>query len=336
MLEYTSMGNVLDSSTTTMPGYAETLNALLRPAPDGSPLVLDLFAGAGGLSLGFEAAGFMTHGMEADPDCCLTITKNLHGECTRVWLDTQSNLPTSSVVVAGPPCQPFSVGGRQLGKLDPRDGIPIFLAAIRRLKPSLFIFENVRGLLYRSRPYLDWLVGELVGIGYAVEARLVNAADYGVPQNRKRVIIVGHQGGFQFPDPDAHTVTAGEALGDLAMWAPPDSKFLTPSMDDYVARYETACALRTPRDLRLDKPARTLTTRNLVGATGDMHRIRLPDGRRRRLFVREAARLQSFPDWYKFEGSESSQFKQIGNAAPPLLALWLARSIKAYLNGGSK
>lgn len=81
-----------------------------------------------------------------------------------------------------------------------------------------------------------------------------------------------------------------------------------------------------PRDLHLDKrPARTVTCRNLAGATGDMHRVVLPDGRRRRLTVREGARLQSFPDWFEFQGSEASQYKQIGNAVPPLMAYEIAR-----------
>jgi hypothetical protein len=113
--------------------------------------------------------------------------------------------------------------------------------------------------------------------------------------------------------------------------APPESKFLTPGMDEYVAKYERASFCIRPRDLYPDQPARTVTCRNLAGATGDMHRVRLPDGRRRRLFVREAARLQSFPDWFEFCGAETSQFNQIGNAVPPLLAWHLAGSVKRYL-----
>ena len=107
---------------------------------------------------------------------------------------------------------------------------------------------------------------------------------------------------------------------------------LTSSMDSYVARYERASQVKTPRDLHLDRPARTLTTRNLAGATGDMHRIRLAYGRRRRLLPREAARLQSFPDWFQFVGSESSQFAQISNAVPPLLAYQLAQSVRDHLD----
>jgi DNA (cytosine-5)-methyltransferase 1 len=120
----------------------------------------------------------------------------------------------------------------------------------------------------------------------------------------------------------------GEAIGDTMHEAPPDSKFLTESMDVYVAKYEKASYCINPRDLYEDKPARTLTCRNLAGATGDMQRVRLKDGRRRRLFPNEAARLQSFPDWFKFAGNETQVFNQIGNAVPPFLAYQLAQSVK--------
>jgi DNA (cytosine-5)-methyltransferase 1 len=102
-------------------------------------------------------------------------------------------------------------------------------------------------------------------------------------------------------------------------------------MDEYIKKYEKASKCVRPRDLHLDAPSRTVTCRNLSAPTGDMLRIRLPDGRRRRLTVREGARLQSFPDWFEFKGNEESQCNQIGNAVPPILAKTLACSVKAYL-----
>ena len=106
------------------------------------------------------------------------------------------------------------------------------------------------------------------------------------------------------------------------------SKFLTPQQDAYIAAYEAKSGCLNPRDLYPDMPARTLTCRNLAGATSDMHRVKLPDGRRRRITQREAARLQSFPDWFEFCGNETRQFTQIGNAVPPLLAYKLALALK--------
>lgn len=102
-------------------------------------------------------------------------------------------------------------------------------------------------------------------------------------------------------------------------------------MDTYVAKYEKASKCVRPCDLHLDQPSRTVTCRNLNGATGDMLRVRLDDGRRRRLTVREGARLQSFSDWFKFEGAESSQFNQVGNAVAPLMGRALGLAAVRYL-----
>jgi DNA (cytosine-5)-methyltransferase 1 len=177
-------------------------------------------------------------------------------------------------------------------------------------------------------------LADLKSLGYIVEPKLLNAAHFGVPQNRERIIVVGHQGEFDFPDKMGKKVTAGEALGELVFQATPQSKFVTPRMDEYIARYEEASNCAIPRDLHLHKAARTLTCRNLAGRTGDMHRIRLPDGRRRLLSVREAARLQSFPDWFEFCGSEASAFYQIGNAVPPLFSFRLAEKVREFFDSG--
>jgi DNA (cytosine-5)-methyltransferase 1 len=314
--------------------YVEHLNSLLRPASKGGgPLTLDLFAGCGGLALGFEARGFETLGFEMDPDASRTYESNLLGECRNVTLSPEYRFPKAQVVIGGPPCQPFSVGGLQKGIKDSRDGFPIFISAVRQANPEVWLFENVRGLMYRNKWYLEQIISELEALGYEVSFELLNAVDYGVPQNRERVICVGYRKPFAFPAKSTRRVTAGEALGDLARCAPTDGKYLTANMDAYVAKYEMASNCINPRDLHLDRPARTLTCRNLAGATGDMHRVRLPDGRRRRLSVREAARLQSFPDWYQFQGGEGSQFKQVGNAVAPLFAYALADSIMSHLSG---
>jgi DNA (cytosine-5)-methyltransferase 1 len=315
--------------------YHSMLNDRLpAPSTGGSgPLVVDLFAGCGGLAVGFESQGFSTAGFEMDSDCCDTYQKNLSGRCEQVVLTPETPLPQTRVLIGGPPCQPFSVGGHQAGLADSRDGFPIFISAVDRLRPDIWMFENVRGLFYRNRGYLAEIIESLQALDYEVEARLLNAKHFDVPQNRERIIVVGHRGGFAFPQTSRRVYTAGEALGAMAFDAPPGSRFLTPNQDEYVERYERASQCIRPRDLHLDRPARTLTCRNLAGATGDMQRVRLPDGRRRRLTAREAARLQSFPDWFQFAGGETSIFNQIGNAVPPMLASHLAAAVRAYLEG---
>lgn len=316
--------------------YNEKINALLRPQAYAQPLVLDLFAGCGGLALGFEAQGFETYGYEMSRDACATYNQNLSGKCEVIKLTPDNYFPKAQVVIGGPPCQPFSVGGHQKGIKDLRDGFPIFVSAIKQAEPDIWMFENVRGLMYQNKWYLDKIIEALEALGYVTEFNLVNAVNYGIPQNRERLIVVGHKGNFNYPAKDHKRVTAGEALGSLAFQVSENSKFLTSSMDTYVAKYELASKCITPRDLHLDKPARTVTCRNLAGATGDMHRIRLPDGRRKRLNAREAARLQSFPDWFEFIGNESSVYNQIGNAVPPLLAYQIAHSFREYLNSSKR
>jgi DNA (cytosine-5)-methyltransferase 1 len=328
-----SLGSMTFESNDQWLSYLDSSLPEHGPADD-APLVLDLFAGCGGLALGFESAGFETLGFEMDADAAATYRANLAGDCVTAKLEVGFDYGvTPDVIIGGPPCQPFSVIGYQRGPRDSRDGFPIFLDAVERLKPKLAIIENVRGLLYQNRDYLRATVEALEGFGYEVDVRLLNARDYGVPQNRERVIVMATRVGWSWPEPVVRNpVTAGVALGPLAFEAPPDGRYLTASQDAYVAAYEAKSKCVRPRDLHLDKPARTLTCRNFGGSTSDMHRVRLPDGRRRMLRVREGARLQSFPDWFSFEGREASVTKQIGNAVPPLLGLALGRAALAALS----
>lgn len=312
--------------------YVEHINDLLVPRGNSkSPVVLDLFAGCGGLGLGFEACGFRTIGYEINEDYCATYSNNLNGECITKNLTPNTDFPDADVIIGGPPCQPFSVGGKQKGLNDSRDGFPAFIAAVEKIDPDIWMFENVRGLLYRNKWYFEEIKDRLESFGYIVESKLLNAKRFGVPQNRERVIVVGHKGVFTFPEEEIEDVTAGDALQELATQISEGVRWVTPNMDVYIKKYEKASQCINPRDLYLDRPARTLTCRNLAGATGDMHRIKLEDGRRRMLTVREAARLQSFPDWFEFEGALSSQLYQIGNAVAPLFAYKLALSVNEYL-----
>ena len=318
--------------------YWEEINNKLKPwiDTDLNKIVVDLFAGCGGLSLGFEANGFKTIGYEMDENATKTYNKNLIGNCFNEKLSPETIYPKADIVIGGPPCQPFSVGGKQLGLKDSRDGFPIFLAAIRQLEPEIFLFENVRGMLYKNKWYLREVITELEKLGYNLDYALLNAKNYEVPQNRERVIVIGSKNKIRLPNKINRKLTAGDALGELAFEFDENSKFFTESMDRYVAKYEKASSCVNPRDLYLDRPARTVTCRNLAGATGDMHRVRLKDGRRRRITVREAARLQSFPDWFEFIGTETNQYNQIGNAVAPNFAFHLAKNIKNYITSVSE
>ena len=246
----------------------------------------------------------------------------------------QYDFPNADLVVGGPPCQPFSVRGKQSGSTDIRNGVPAFVSAVRKIMPRMWIFENVRGMLYKNRTYLEESMKKLKSLGYQIHLDIFNCASYGVPQNRERVVAVGHHGGYAPPAKLKAFVSAYESL----MEAPATGEeplYLTSSMDKYIAVYESASCCKTPRDLHMDKPARTLTCRNLSGCTSDMHRIKTGNGKRRMLYIREAARLQSFPDWFEFHGSRSGVMRQIGNAVPPLFALALGKSVRRCLDAES-
>lgn len=312
--------------------YKEYINQTLTPKITEKEVVLDLFAGCGGLSLGFEAIGYESIGFEMDKSATNTYNQNLKGKCYAVKLDLDFEYPQADIVIGGPPCQPFSVGGHQKGIEDARDGFPVFIDAVKKLNPKVFMFENVRGLLYSNKWYFDLVIEELQKLGYFIDYKLLNAVNFGVPQNRERLFVIGHRAKFNFPKPTTKKVTVGEAIGDTMYTTPEESKFLNEAQDRYVSKYEKASACVNPRDLYPEKPARTLTCRNLAGATGDMQRVKLLDGRRRRILHNEAARLQSFPDWFEFMGNETQRFNQIGNAVPPLLAFQMAQSIKNCYN----
>ena len=157
-------------------------------------------------------------------------------------------------------------------------------------------------------------------------------SNYGIPQNRERLFIVGRKGKFSFPSNHEKVFSVRDALGRMATsHAPKAARYLTPAEDKYIQSYEKKCQLKNSRNLHLDQPSRTLTCRNLAGSTSDMVRLLMADGRRRKLRVKEAARLQGFPDWFEFSGTETQQFYQIGQSVPPLFSYQLALSVIEYL-----
>ena len=207
-----------------------------RTATDNSTLltVADLFAGAGGLSLGFERAGFRTlWAADRSPAAVETFRRNLKGKAECVELEPDTHCPRPTVIIGGPPCQGFSSAGmRRMG--DERNSlVSTFARVVARVKPEAFVFENVEGFLTSERGMrIHELLHPLIAAGYRIHLRKINAANFGVPQHRKRVLAIGGFG-FDptFPEPThsafgapgAHlaaarlalTKTVGEAIKDL-------------------------------------------------------------------------------------------------------------------------
>ena len=313
--------------------WLHRLHLALTPSGQQTYSTLDLFCGAGGFSLGFAASGFRVQGIDRDTDAAATFSANI-GQARCLDLSRDPSLPRADVLIAGPPCQPWSRAGKQLGELDSRDGFSAIAHALQVVDPRVVVVENVPDISRDGRrSRLDDFLADLATSGYAVSEAILNAAHYGVPQSRRRFFVMAVRAGtaIEMPGRCGPQIAVREAIPETCQFAPEDARFLSPDMDCYIARYEKASGCRVPRDLHLDRPARTLTVRNLAGATSDMMRLALPCGRRRMLTVREAARLQSFPDWFRFAGSRQSQFSQIGNAVPPLLGLAVANQVRQAL-----
>lgn len=211
--------------------YVEHINSLLQPRKARKELVLDLFSGTGGLALGFEAAGFETLGWEMDKDCVTTYSNNLIGRAEQQLININTEYPGADIIIGGPPCQPFSVRGRQDGLNDTRNGFPAFIAAIEKVQPEIWMFENVRGLTYKNKSYMDKVLKQLTDLGYHITHKLLNTSHYGVPQTRERVVAVGtRENRYRLPKGSKVARTAGEAIGDLinqevANPKIPDSKY---------------------------------------------------------------------------------------------------------------
>ena len=168
---------------------------------------IDLFCGAGGLSLGLKRAGWeLVASVEHDHYASATHRLNFpncqHFDCDIQQIDWRPFAGKVDLVAGGPPCQPFSVSGKQQGQEDVRDMVPEFLRAVDEIKPMAFVMENVKGLtLEKFKPYLLRTIAQFEELGYFVTYRVLNSADFGVPQQRERVFVVGLRGHhFTFPE----------------------------------------------------------------------------------------------------------------------------------------
>ena len=314
--------------------FLEDILKLKQSATDTHSLrVLDLFAGAGGLSLGFEANGFNTVGYELNKDACHSYNANLKGNCYNQKLTVHTKFEHADVIIGGPPCQPFSHAGKNKSTNDDRDGFPLFISAINQVQPKLFLFENVKNLTTKHQNYFNSIINQLSELNYTITWKIINTKNYGIPQNRERLIVVGtHKQqmnhSFNFPVEEFNLINVRNAFDELIN--DEEYIYLTAKMDEYILKYEQKSKCRNPRDINLDSICRTVTCKNLASATSDMLRIKDSSGRRM-LTIAEAKLLQSFPLSYQLIGSRLSQMKQIGNAVPPLLSYYLAKSIKKFL-----
>jgi DNA (cytosine-5)-methyltransferase 1 len=261
------------------------------------------------------------------------------------------------VVAGGPPCQPWSTGGKRLGAEDPRDGWPGFLRVLAETAPAAFVAENVTGLAStaRSARYRT-LLRELEGLGFTVAVGVVDAADLGVPQHRRRLLIVGTRGtAFTFPAPTHGPArpepwrTAGSVLG-LAPIGPPNPSIVTYARAPQLrpSPYDGLLFNGGGRPVDRSRPARTLLASmggnktpwvDTLGIVPPYHRHLAGGGAprsgtvegARRITVAEAAALQSFPPELVFAGAPSSQYRQVGNAVPPRLATLLGQALAEQL-----
>lgn len=297
--------------------------------------VVSLFSGCGGMDLGFRG-GFAFLGKryakqpfkviwanELNQAACRTYERNLSENihCGDIW-DFIDKLPTGAdVLIGGFPCQDLSINGKGLGINGKRSSLyAAMVEAIKIVKPKVFVAENVKGLLLKTRreSFLK-IMEDFNSLGYDVSHELYHAADYGVPQSRERVFIVGTLKSvekFTPPAPELTSekwITAKKAIGDLE----------TKEMDERFNHVWSAANVsgeQGNRHLVADRPG--FTIRAECHGNIQFH-YSLP----RRISMREAARIQSFPDNFIFESKLRETERQVGNAVPPVLAWHIAKSV---------
>jgi DNA (cytosine-5)-methyltransferase 1 len=328
---------------------------------------LELFAGAGGLAIGLEQAGFSPVALnEIDKDACKTLRRNrphwnvIEGDVCSIDFTPFKGIDFLS---GGFPCQAFSYAGKQRGFEDTRGTMFFeFARAIKETQPKVFMGENVRGLLeHDNGETLKTIKQVLTDLGYTlVPPKVLKAIFYKVPQKRERLVFIGVRNdlasslSFQWPSPYSHIMVLRDALkaGDLypvdvpqsdgqkypkrkseILSAVPQGGYWRDLPDDLQREYMQGSYFLgggktgMARRLSWDSPSLTLTCAPAQKQTERCH----PE-ETRPLTVREYARIQTFPDDWQFAGSTSSQYKQIGNAVPVNLALAVGRSLIRLLN----
>lgn len=343
--------------------------------------MIDLFAGVGGLSLGFEMCGFeVVIANEFDSSIAEAYIKNRNNP-NMVVADIQ-DLPIEEtfskykgkvdLIVGGPPCQGFSQKGQRKSINDPRNFLfRYYVDVVATVQPKYFVMENVPGLLTTEKGLFKNEIMKLFSdLGYKVNAEVLCAADYGVPQNRKRAFIIGKKTNgvpVSMPEKKDKVITIWNAISDLAYLESGEGEevqiYRNEPQSDYqremrktseflynhVATNHSKLALErlsmippkggkeylppehltksiysgTWERMDADDVSVTITTRFDTPSSGKFTHPYL----NRAITVREAARIQSFPDDFHFFGTKTSQMKQVGNAVPPLLAKAVAEAI---------
>lgn len=327
---------------------------------------IELFAGAGGLALGIENAGFTTIGLvEIDKDSSNTLKYNkpnwrvINDDIANIScknLPKYFNIPKGDLdlLSGGAPCQSFSYAGKRLGLEDARGTLFFHYAKfLEQLQPKMFLFENVRGLLTHDKgKTYDTISRIFEETGYIIQKKVLNAWDYGVPQKRERLITIGIRKdlakkiSFEFPEPHSYKPVLRDVLLDCpksegSLYSDykrkifelvPPGGYWRDIPQDIAKEYMKSCwemeGGRTGilRRLSLDEPSLTVLTSPSQKQTDRCHPLEA-----RPFTIRENARCQSFPDDWKFCGSIGSQYRQVGNAVPVMLAYELGKKIKEAL-----
>ncbi len=297
--------------------------------------VISLFSGCGGMDLGF-LGGFEVLGKKFQKNpydiiwandfneaACRTYARNIgkHIHCGDIWKLIDDIPESVDVVIGGFPCQDISVNGKGAGVDGKKSGLyRAMVEVVARTKPKVFVAENVKGLLMKhNAESLKRVLHDFRALGYDVSYQLYHAADYGVPQSRERVIIVGVLPGFPkfTPPKPTHTktqhITAYEAIQDLAH-LPLDESF------NHVWSKANVSGEQGNRKLKADRPGYTI--RAECHGNIQFH-YELP----RRISMREAARFQTFPDKFIFDSKLRETERQVGNAVPPVLSWHIAKAV---------
>lgn len=303
--------------------------------------VVSLFSGAGGLDLGFTMAGHeIVWANDIYEDAVKTYRRNLgdHIVCKDIALVDAADIPNCDIIIGGFPCQGFSVANVKRHVDDERNVLyKQLIRIIEAKKPRFFLAENVKGLTNLAKgAVFQMILSDFRTLGYQVDFRILNAADFGVPQTRQRVIIVGVRNDvdftYDFPHP-THSKTGADGLPKwvsvskaLAGIPDPDQPNDLPN-HEYSKYKLNFNGYLGHRQLDPEKPAPTVTARG--DNKGGVVILPHPNAERR-MSCRELARIQSFPLDYEFYGNRSSVYRQIGNAVPPLLGYAVAKVFNAY------